>query len=44
MCYFGVGSKADTSQLNLPHETKKNKKSEKENKLKNKNGYAQKSR
>jgi len=38
-CYFNVSSKAD--RLNLPHETK-NKKKRKKEKLKCKNGYAQK--
>ena len=36
-CCFNVHSKADTSQLNLPHGTVLNRK-----KLKRKNGYAQK--
>jgi len=40
--YFNVRSKANISQLNLPHGNDRQLKSVKQNKLKSKNGYAQK--
>jgi len=42
-CYFIARAEADMSQLNLPHETN-NYNVEKQEKLKSKNGYAQKYR